>query len=206
MKYPTLLRAERAHTQSRFGGAVSPRALRHAATLASLAALATGICLWSKPAAAESTLGVDLSYNDANDLSDTHGAGVDVYFGPRMNLEILVLTTEISLGFHDFGGEMDPTVYRAMAGGRIGVGAFIRPSVFAHIGVGHLRYDDPLVSDGRTGRTNVGADLGAALDFTVLPAVDLGIQLSYNVVAGNNDDPAFDWMQAGAHLVFVFGG
>lgn len=206
MKYRTLPSAGGAHTWSCFEQPVARRALRHAATLASLAALTAGISLWSRPAAAESTLGVDLSFNDANDLADTNGPGVDVYFGPRMNLTLLVLTTEISLGFHDFGGEMDPTVYRAMAGGRLGVGAVIRPSVFAHIGVGHLRYDDPFADDGRSGRTNVGADLGAALDFTVIPAVDLGLQLSYNVVAGNNDDPAFDWMQAGAHLVFVFGG
>jgi hypothetical protein len=203
MNHSTLLGAKRTHTSS---SAVAPRTLRHAMTLASVAALALGVSLWSKPAAAESTLGVDLSFNDANDLTDTRGAGVDVFFGPRMDLTLLDLTTEISLGFHDFGGEMDPAVYRAMAGGRLALDLLIRPSVFAHLGVGHLRYDDLLASDGRTGRTNVGADLGAALDLSILPNLDLGLQLSYNVVAGNNEDPAFDWMQAGAHVVFVFGG
>jgi hypothetical protein len=205
MKYRTLPSAERAVTWSRLGRAVSPRALRHAATLASFAALTAGICLWSKPAAAESTLGVDVSFNDANDLSDTQGAGVDVFFGPRMNLPLFDLTTEISLGFHDFGGELDPAVYRAMAGGRLALDLLIRPSVFAHLGVGHLRLNDSF-GDERDGRTNLGADLGAALDLSILPAVDLGVQVSYNVVAGNDDDPSFDWMQAGAHLVFVFGG
>jgi hypothetical protein len=39
-------------------------------------------------------------------------------------------------------------------------------------------------------------DLGAALDFTVLPLVDLGVQLSYNAVAAGSGQPAFEWMQA----------
>jgi len=206
MNHSTLLSADRAHTCSRVAGPVAPRALRHAATLASLAALTAGVFLWSKPAAAESTLGVDLNFNDANDLADTQGAGVDVYFGPRMDLKVLDLTTEISLGFHDFGGEVDPAVYRAMAGGRLAIPFVIRPSVFAHLGVGHLRFNDPLGSDDRDSRTNLAADLGAALDLSITPAVDLGVHVSYNVVAGDDDYTAFDWMQAGAHVVFVFGG
>ena len=205
MKYLTLPGADRSPTCSRVGRAVAPRALRHAATLASVAALTAGVCLWSTPAAAESTLGVDLSFNDANDLSDTRGAGVDVYFGPRMDLKLFDLTTEISLGFHDFGGELDPAVYRAMAGGRLAIPFVIRPSVFAHLGVGHLRFNDPFGADERDSRTNLAADVGAALDLTITPAVDLGVQVSYNVVAGDDDYTAFDWMQAGAHIVFVFG-
>jgi hypothetical protein len=117
----------------------------------------------------------------------------------------LTLTTELSGGFHDFSGELDPTVYRGLAGGRLGVGVIIRPSVFAHIGVGHLRYDDPF-GDGRDGRTNLAGDLGAALDFTILPLVDLGVQASYNTVAGDDDNDAFEWLQAGAHITFVLDG
>jgi hypothetical protein len=117
----------------------------------------------------------------------------------------LTLTTEVSAGFHDFGGDLDPTVYRAMGGGAIGIGAIIRPSVFAHIGVGHLRFDDPFADD-RAGRTNITADLGAALDFTILPLVDLGIHGSYNVLAGDDDYDAFEWLQAGAHITFVLDG
>ena len=206
MKHSTLLSAERVLSCPRVGRAVAPRALHHALTLASLAALTAGVCLWSRPAAAESTLGVDLNFNEANDLSDTQGAGVDVFFGPRMDLKLFDLTTEISLGFHDFGGEMDPAVYRAMAGGRLAIPFVIRPSVFAHLGVGHLRFNDPLGGDERDGRTNLAADLGAALDLSVTPAVDLGVQVSYNVVAGDDNYNAFDWMLAGAHVVFVFGG
>ena len=159
-----------------------------------------------RSAAAETVIGVDLNFNDSV-IGDeaTNGAGVDVFFGPRLDLAILTLTTEISGGFHDFGGDLDPTVYRVMAGGALGIGAIIRPSVFAHIGAGHLRFDDPFGQD-RTGRTNITADLGAALDFTILPLVDLGIHGSYNVLAGDDDYDAFEWLQAGAHITFVLDG
>jgi hypothetical protein len=170
------------------------------------AAAAATVIAWPQTAAAETVVGVDLNFNDSMVGEDAgNGAGVDVYFGPRLDLAILTLTTELSGGYHDFAGELDPTVYRGMAGGRLGVGVIVRPSVFAHIGVGHLRFDDPF-GDGRDGRTNLAGDLGAALDFTLLPLVDLGVQGSYNVVAGDDDDDAFEWLQAGVHITFVLDG
>ena len=141
-----------------------------------------------------------LSVNDTiGDEGDT-GAGVDLYFGPRLDLGLLALTTELSGGYHDFGGDIDPTVYRGMAGGRLGLFTVIRPSIFAHIGVGHLTWEAPGNDDSRT---NVATDVGAALDFTVLPLVDLGVQLSYNTIAGGSGGPAFDWTQFGVHVIFV---
>ncbi len=169
-------------------------------------AASAAIGFWPRSAAAETVIGVDLNFNDAVDQAETDaGAGVDIYFGPRLDLAILTLTTELSGGFHDFGGVLEPTVYRGLAGGRLGVGVGIRPSVFAHVGVGHLRYDDPL-GPGRDGRTNLAGDLGAALDFTILPLVDLGVQGSYNIVAAGSDSDAFRWLQAGAHVTFVLDG
>ncbi len=151
-------------------------------------------------------IGVDLNFNDSVIGEDSsRGAGVDVFFGPRIDLAILEVTTELTAGFHDFAGDLDPTVYRAMAGGSLGIGAIIRPSVFAHIGVGYLRFNDPLGLD-REGRANVTADLGAALDFTILPLVDLGIHGSYNVLGADDDNDAFEWLQAGAHITFVLDG
>jgi hypothetical protein len=167
---------------------------------------AAAVVAWPAPASAQTTIGVDLSYNDVVDQAGTNaGAGVDIYFGPRLDLAVLALTTELSGGLHDFGGTLEPTVYRGMVGGRLGVGFVIRPSVFAHAGVGHLRYDE-LIGSGRDGRTNVAMDLGAALDFTVLPLIDLGIQASYNTILGGESSTAFEWVQAGAHVTFVLDG
>jgi hypothetical protein len=146
---------------------------------------------------------VALTYNDAIEQPTTDaGAGVDIFFGPRMDLVVLTLTTELDLGFHDFGGPLEPTVYRALAGGRLGIGALVRPSVFAHVGVGHLRYDNILIST-RESHTDLAGDLGAALDFTVLPLIDLGVQGSYNFISGEGSGDAFEWMQLGVHVTFV---
>jgi len=148
-------------------------------------------------------VGVDLNFNDSATGQDAgSGTGIDVFFGPRLDLAILTLTTELSAGFHDFRGPADPTFYRGMIGGSVGVGAVIRPSLFAHIGAGHLRFDDRFGVD-RDSRTNVTADVGAALDFTILPVVDLGIHGSYNVLAGDDEYEPFEWLQAGAHVTFV---
>jgi len=181
--------------------------LRSAAGVAAGFSAALLACLcWSGSASASNTVGVDLSYNDAVGDNDADaGAGVDVFFGPRMDLGLLALTTELDAGFHDFGGTAEPAVYRGMAGGRLALGAIIRPTVFAHIGVGHLRWNEFPGLAARDSRTALATDLGAALDFTVLPLVDLGVQLSYNAVAAGSGQPAFEWMQAGAHVIFVFG-
>jgi hypothetical protein len=173
-------------------------------TAVSLLAMAAGLLLWPHSAAAETTIGVELNVNDASNERDATdpGAGVDVTFGPRLDLKLLALTTEISAGFHDFGGRYDPTVYRILAGGRLGLGFILRPSIFAHLGVGHVR-EDELFGLGREGRTNLAGDVGLALDFTLLPVIDIGIQGSYNAVAAGDDSDAFEWLQAGAHVTFV---
>lgn len=191
------------HLTSRASSSISARSCRWAA---GAVATAAALVAWPQTAAAETVVGVDLSFNDSLVGEDAgNGAGVDLYFGPRLDLAILTLTTELSGGFHDFAGELEPTVYRGMAGGRLGIGVVIRPSVFAHIGVGHLRFDD-LIGDGRNSRTNLAADVGAALDFTILPLVDLGIQGSYNTIAGDDNNEPFEWLQAGAHVTFVLDG
>ncbi len=187
-------------TSSRFGRRGFSRI--HWPVAVAVGALTLAGLSWSEPAKAQNTLGVDVSFNDTLGDEGDNGAGVDLYFGPRMDLGLLALTTELSAGFHDFGGGIDPSVYRGMAGGRLGLFTIIRPSIFAHIGVGHLTWDEG-PGDDRDSRTNIATDVGAALDLTVLPMMDVGVQLSYNTIAGNSSNPAFDWTQFGAHVIFV---
>ena len=183
----------------------SRRLRRFQVAAAAATSAAAALCFWSGSAAAANTLGVDLNFNDTvGSDGNAKGAGVDVFFGPRMDLGLVALTTELDFGFHDFGGALDPTVYRAMAGGRLALGAIVRPAVFVHIGAGHLRWNDFPGTGDRDSRTNLTTDVGAALDFTLLPLVDFGVQLSYNTIAAGSGEPAFDWAQAGAHVVFVF--
>jgi len=176
-----------------------PRAARSLPAVAGT--LLVGSCLcWSAPARADNALAVELSYDDAVD-SNADGFGVDVLFGPRFDLTLLTLGTEIGGGFHTMTGRLDPTVYRAVVGARLGLGAIVRPSIFTHIGLGYMRYDT--LSD-REGRTGFAADVGAALDFTVLPLMNLGAHFSYNSVSGSSGQPAFDWLEFGAQAVFIF--
>jgi hypothetical protein len=172
---------------------------------AGLAAAAAVMVGWPRAAAAETALGLELNFNNAIGEDDAdNGAGVDVLLGPRLDLTILTLTTELSGGFHDFNGSLDPAAYRLMAGGRLGIGVIIRPSAFAHGGVGYLRFDDPFDGE-RDGRVGFAGDLGLALDFTILPLVDLGIQGSYNVITGSDGYDPLEWLQAGVHITFVLG-
>jgi hypothetical protein len=196
MKHPATCQAESPSASFRSG--------RHARVAAGLLALAAGVVLWPRTASAETAIGVEFNVNDASNEDEARdpGAGVDVTFGPRLDLKLLVLTTEISAGIHDFGGALDPTVYRVLAGGRLGLGFILRPSIFAHLGVGHVR-EDELFGTGREGRTNLAGDLGIALDFTLLPVIDIGVQGSYNAVAGGDDNDAFEWLQGGVHITFV---
>lgn len=175
------------------------------AIAAGVMALATGAVLWPRSAAAQTTFSVAVNANDASDedVATDAGLGVDIYFGPRLDLTLLTLTTELSAGVHDFGGGQDPTVYRAMAGGRLGLFTIVRPSIFAHLGVGHLR-QDVLFGTDREGRTHLAGDAGIALDFTVLPLIDIGVHGAYNFVAGSDDEDAFEWLLGGAHVTFVF--
>src|SRR5262245_54269983 len=93
----------------------------HWPAAAAAGALALAGLSWSESASAHNnTLGLDLSFNNTIGDESYDGAGLDLYFGPRMDLGLLTLTTELSGGFHDFAGASDPSVYRGMAGGRLG--------------------------------------------------------------------------------------
>ncbi|HVZ33825.1 MAG TPA: hypothetical protein VG963_15460 [Polyangiaceae bacterium] len=175
------------------------------ARLAPLAAGALGLVglLWSgRAAATEHVLGVDIGYEDSAKSGTAQGLGVDVYYGPRLDLTVLTLTTELGVGAHDFSGDFNPTVYRATAGGRLGLGVVLRPSVFVHLGAGNMRYD---TLGGRDNRWGFASDFGAALDFTILPLIDLGVQFSYNNLAASEGQPAFDWVEYTGRILFVFG-
>lgn len=153
--------------------------------------------------AVDAILGVDLNYVDALDQPATdNGIGVDVRVGPRFEAVPLTASVEVSAGYHNFSGTLEPSVYRGLVGGQLGLGGAVRPGVFSHLGIGWLRYDE-LVGGERETRTDLAGDLGLALDFTVAPELDLGIHGAYNYVAGAN---VFEWWQTGARATFVLGG
>ncbi|MGC4069031.1 MAG: hypothetical protein QM784_31185 [Polyangiaceae bacterium] len=109
---------------------------------------------------------------------------------------LISLTPEIGGSYHWFGGDRSPRLYRGFIGGRLGVGKVIEPSLFAHFGVGKI--------DGASDYVSPTVDVGAALDFTLLPIVNLGAHVSYDSLLARSEHSAFDWYTLGLHAALEF--
>ena len=172
----------------------------------------TALSLLTTTDAHAQSLGVlelDLTHNAFDATSDSHafdgtqpGNGFDFGLGLRDPGSTWIYTAELTGGFHDFGGALDPKASRLMLGSRLGLNWLIRPSVFVHGGVGHVSIDAPPAVT-RAGGTDWAGDMGLSLDVRVMRGVEVGLEGSYNWIGGSN---AFEWTQLGAHVTFVLGG
>jgi hypothetical protein len=182
-----------------------PRIIAVAATLCSLSLFITS----EARAQSVGVVELDLTHNAIDATSDSHGydgtqpgKGFDFGLGLRTPGTTWISTAELTGGFHDFGGPLDPKASRLMLGSRLGLNWLIRPSVFVHGGVGHVSVDAPPGSSLSRGLDWAG-DMGLSLDVSVMPNVELGLEASYNWI-GSSD--GFQWTQLGAHVTFVMGG
>lgn len=182
------------------------------ARVAPLLVAVLGSLLSTADAHAESTPVVALDINrgsvDVNGSADAFastpaGAGLDVGLGLRSTSRPWFHTAELTGGFHDFGGALDPKVSRLMLGSRLSLDWFLRPSIFAHFGVGHVSTDDAAPAAARDIGIDWAGDLGLSFDVEVAPGIEIGAAASANWV-GFSD--SFEWLQAGAHVTFVLGG
>lgn len=151
---------------------------------------------WLVPARADTILGIDADYVvpvDEDNLDP--GYGFALRGGPRLDLKLLTLTAEMMGTMRKFEGSLGPRVYEGKVGARLGVGAIVRPNVFGHVGLGHARFPE-----GYDNRTELAADFGLGLDFTVLPLMNLGVHGAYNFLG---DSPSLDWATLGGHVEFV---
>jgi hypothetical protein len=172
--------------------------LTHFFPLALAGAFAAGTLTLSSNAHASTPLSVDINYAEPIAQDNTNsGLGGQLRFGPRLDLKILTLDSEIVAGAHFFDGAASPNVYQGMLGPRLGILWGLRPSVFGHLGVGHVAF--PELQD----RTNLAGDLGVALDLTFLPVIDIGAHGTWNFVAGNNDWDGMQFVTIGAHITFL---
>lgn len=172
----------------------------------SVAALAGAAVLsWGADARASETqlgLDADLAF-PLDEVEVDSGAGFNGRIGQRLDLMLLTLTPEVSGGYYTFGGQTEPKVYRGLLGARLGLGAVVRAVAFAHAGVGHASFDVPSTVED-PGRTAFAYDAGLALDFTLLPLLDVGVHGAYNSIGGNDAAGAFDWATAGVNVELVF--
>jgi hypothetical protein len=173
-----------------------------------IAARAAGVCMAlgvlaaARPAHATGKLAVDLEAAFPGDIPDAEsGWGAGLRFGNEWNLVLIKLTPEIQGNYHAFGGSSDATQFGVMAGGRVGVGLILQPSVFAHAGIGHFGYT---TATRDVSQTSLAYDLGLALDITALPLLDFGAHVSMNGVSGDDEAKSFAWYAVGGHVALSF--
>jgi hypothetical protein len=168
--------------------------------LAALGALGS-ITFLGSPAFADLPLTGNLEYvRPLDDQSDENGFGGGLRFGPRLNAKLLILAAEVGLDVHGFPGPIGPNVYRGVVGPRLGIGWLIRPSVSAHVGVGHT--DWSVLTDS----THLTADLGLALDVPIVPEFEAGVHGMYVAMFNDTSRGAFEYLTLGVHVTVVFDG
>lgn len=142
-------------------------------------------------------LGLELGYANGIDEPGTEGAAGGVLrLGYKLDLVIVSVTPEVGGIYYSFGGSREANLLGGFAGGRLGFGKVLEPSLFVH--AGYVNFEDYGVSSG-----NPLAEVGLALDLTVLPLLDVGIHGAYAAVMPSERD-AFDWVRFGAHAAISF--
>ena len=141
-------------------------------------------------------IAVDFDFNSAVDAPDTKvGGGGALRLGQELDLFLISLTPELGGSYHAFGGDDQTKLYAGFLGGRLAIGKIIEPSLFGHVGVGRL--------DGAETRTAPLLDGGLAIDFTLLPLIDLGLHGAYNVMLPRNDGSSLKFVTLGAQAALV---
>jgi hypothetical protein len=165
---------------------------------AAVAALAFTV---SRAARADTAIAADLNWVAPIDSSLKSGGGFGVRVGYYTHLPLITLVPELGFTYASFGGDYPGTVYRGIAGMRLGIGEVLRPGVFAHIGVAQLTADGPPPDPSHTA---LSFDAGAFLDFTLLPIINVGAHAAYNRLNASDEGYALDWMTLGLHGEIVF--
>lgn len=141
-------------------------------------------------------IALDFDFGSAIDTPQTSsGGGGALRLGQQFDLFLVSLRPEIGGGYHAFGGDGETKIYSGFLGGRLGFGKIIEPSIFAHLGVARVT--------GFETRTAPVLDAGVALDFTLLPLIDLGVHGAYNTMFPRNDGSALEFVTFGAHAALV---
>jgi hypothetical protein len=153
--------------------------------------------------AADTAVGLDLDYVHPLGVEGSKsGSGFMLRLGKEIDSGPLTTRGELGFAYHSFGGDFEPRLYRGVVGLRLGFGEIFRPSVFGHVGVGRATYDDVLAPG--ASHTGLTYDLGAALDFVLLPLLNVGVHGAYNGLTGNDDVESLKWLTLGVHGELIF--
>lgn len=150
-------------------------------------------------------LALDLHYVApvSPDLDITGGAGVALRAGRRWYPGDWVMTGELMGTYDSFGGTTEARLYGLLAGLRLAYDGVLRPGLFVHGGVARASFDD--IAAPGLGHTAFTYDVGAFLDLTLLPLLDVGAHASFNHSLESNDgSDAVKWLNVGLHGELIF--
>jgi hypothetical protein len=140
---------------------------------------------------------------DGNTL--TGGGGFKVRAGEQIRLQGgMRFTPEIGYGYErlfasdDQGDAFDWDLHRLFAGARLGFGHFVEPIIYAHAGYGWQVTGDPNAQ----GNGGFAFDVGAALDFRIIPHIGFGAHVEYAAIDIQPDQVS--WLALGVHGDILF--
>jgi hypothetical protein len=168
--------------------------------------IAAALCAWTlqtSTARADMTIGADLDMHVPISINNVNtGAGFGVRLGTELHLPLVVLNPEFAFTYASFSKDQPPTVYRGVAGARLGFGELIRFGVMAHVGFGYVNWKPGPDNYSHSGLTY---DIGIFLEFTALPLLNIGVHAAYNRMASDEGQPdPLQWLSVGLHATIVF--
>lgn len=163
-------------------------------------ALAAASSAWLAAGTAHATeLAADLEYDIPTDSDLDSALGFALRLGWQLHLPALVITPEV--GYHHAAFGDDATLNRGFVGARIAIGEIFRVGAYGHVGIGNVAFSVPGPNEDVTDATY---DVGAFVDFTLLPLLNIGVHAGYGRVKGGDDFDALEWVPIGVHAALVF--
>jgi len=145
-------------------------------------------------------LALDLDYAAvlSPDIIEEGGGGA-LRIGTEHDLFLVSLIPELTLDYHSFGTDTRDSakIFTGKVGGRIRFLKIVEPGIFAHVGIGNI------AGYNRVDHTGLAFDMGATLDLTILPLIDLGLHVAWNRIFGGYDSGTA-YATSGAHVALVF--
>ena len=168
--------------------------------LAALGALAASVATLfvTEAAHAGPTIGGDLDLAFPIDSRGGTGGGFGVRLGDELHVPLVALTPELGFTYHNLSGDSGPSIYRGIAGLRLGLGEIVRPGAFAHIGYGHFV---PMYGPNKDAFT---WDVGGFLDVTVIPLLNVGVHVAYNQIDADYTKGSYSFLTLGLDAALVF--
>jgi hypothetical protein len=145
---------------------------------------------------------MDRRFQSGNDLSG--GGGFKLRVGDEIRFPRVRLTPELGYGFDHLFAANDADVayawdmHRLFAGARVGLGHFVVPTFYGHLGYGWRDTRDPVVAHA----SGLAFDTGFALDFHVIPHFGFGGHVEYAAIDARPYTP--HWLALGLHADVAF--